>query len=32
VALFTSITQGILLAGASVYSNQLIKQLEKKGD
>lgn len=32
VALFTSITQGILLAGASVYSNQLIKQFEKKGD
>lgn len=32
IALFTSITQGILLAGASVYSNQIIKQLEKKGD
>ena len=32
VAIFTAVTQGILIAGASVYSNQLIKQLEKKGD
>jgi hypothetical protein len=29
-ALFTSITQGILAAGASVYVNQLIKQAGKK--
>lgn len=32
VAIFTAVTQGILIAGASVYSNQLIKQFEKKGD
>ncbi|MBO5147093.1 MAG: phage holin family protein [Clostridia bacterium] len=32
VAIFTAVTQGILIAGASVYSNQLIKQLDKKGD
>lgn len=25
-AIFTAITQGILLAGASVYANQLVKQ------
>ena len=28
-AIFTAITQGILIAGASVYVNQLIKQAEK---
>lgn len=27
--LFTGITQGVLIAGASVYANQLIKQSEK---
>lgn len=32
VAIFTAVTQGVLIAGASVYSNQLIKQFEKKGD
>ena len=26
MAIFTSITQGILVAGAAVYANQLIKQ------
>lgn len=30
-ALFTAVTQGVLLAGASVYVNQIIKQ-ETKGD
>ena len=30
LALFTSLTQGILSAGASVYFNQLYKQLQKK--
>lgn len=30
VGLFTAITQGILVAGASVYCNQLIKQLVGK--
>ena len=29
LALFTSVTQGILTAGLSTYVNQLIKQLEK---
>lgn len=28
-ALFTAITQGILVAGASVYANQLIKQAKE---
>ena len=28
--IFTSIVQGILVAGASVYANQLIKQSEKE--
>lgn len=28
-AIFTSITQGILIAGASVYVNQLVKQTGK---
>lgn len=28
-AIFTAITQGILIAGASVYANQLIKQTGK---
>ena len=30
MALFTSITQGILVAGLSTYVNQLIKQAGKK--
>lgn len=30
VGLFTAVTQGILVAGASVYCNQLIKQLAGK--
>lgn len=29
MAIFTAIIQGILIAGASVYSNQVIKQLKK---
>ncbi len=29
MAIFTSIVQGILVAGLSVYSNQLIKQSQK---
>lgn len=29
-ALFTAITQGILLAGASVYANQLYLQIHKE--
>jgi hypothetical protein len=29
-ALFTSITQGVLVAGASVYCNQLYKQITGK--
>ena len=28
-AIFTAITQGILIAGASVYANQLVKQTGK---
>lgn len=28
-AIFTAITQGILIAGASVYINQLVKQTRK---
>lgn len=28
-AAFTAITQGILIAGASVYANQLVKQIGK---
>lgn len=28
-AVFTSITQGVLIAGASVYANQLVKQTGK---
>lgn len=28
-ALFTAVTQGVLLAGASVYANQLYKQFRK---
>lgn len=31
MAIFTSIVQGILVAGASVYVNQLIKQSKKEG-
>ena len=30
LALFASITQGILLAGADVYANQMHKQMNKK--
>lgn len=30
VSIFTAITQGILTAGASVYTNQLIKQMTGK--
>ena len=29
-AIFTAITQGVLLAGASVYANQLYLQLKKE--
>jgi hypothetical protein len=29
-ALFTAITQGVLVAGASVYVNQIIKQSQKE--
>lgn len=32
VAIFTSVTQGILCAGASVYVNQLYKQKRKRKD
>ena len=28
-AIFTAITQGVLIAGASVYANQLVKQTGK---
>lgn len=30
MALFVSLTQGVLVAGASVYANQLVKQNQKK--
>ena len=30
MGVFTAVTQGVLLAGASVYVNQLVKQTEKK--
>lgn len=30
MALFTAITQGILLAGAAVYADQIIKQAKKE--
>lgn len=29
MAIFTALVQGVLIAGASVYSNQLIKQASK---
>lgn len=29
MAIFTVITQGVLIAGASVYANQIYKQLQK---
>ncbi len=32
ISIFTAITQGILIAGASVYTNQMYKQLTKRGD
>lgn len=31
LAVFTSIVQGILVAGCSTYVNQLIKQMSKEG-
>lgn len=31
IAIFTSISQGILISGASVYVNQIYKQLKKRG-
>lgn len=31
-AIFTSVTQGILLAGASVYANQIYKQTKKEDE
>ena len=30
LAVFTAITQGVLIAGASVYINQLVKQTRKE--
>lgn len=30
LAIFTAITQGILIAGASVYTNEIIKQINKE--
>lgn len=30
LAIFTAITQGVLIAGASVYANQLVKQTRKE--
>lgn len=30
MAIFTALTQGVLTAGASVYFNQIYKQLQKK--
>lgn len=32
MAIFTAITQGILTAGASVYANQIYKQIKKGND
>lgn len=32
MAIFTSITQGVLIAGASVYINQLVKQTGRKDE
>ena len=29
MALFTALTQGVLIAGASVYANQIYKQLQR---
>lgn len=29
MAIFTAITQGVLIAGTSVYANQIYKQLQK---
>ena len=31
IAAFTSIVQGILVAGLSVYANQVVKQLKNQG-
>lgn len=30
IAIFTAITQGIMIAGSSVYANQIFKQATKK--
>ncbi|MGI6012612.1 MAG: phage holin family protein [Ruminococcus sp.] len=30
MAIFTAVTQGILVAGLSTYANQIMKQLQKK--
>lgn len=32
MAIFTALTQGILIAGTSVYANQIVKQATEKGD
>ena len=32
MALFTGLTQGILMAGLSTYVNQMVKQLKKTGE
>lgn len=31
-AIFTAVTQGVLIAGASVYANQIYKQSNRHGD
>ena len=30
LAIFTALTQGVLVAGASVYANQIVKQAQKE--
>lgn len=32
MAVFTAVTQGVLIAGASVYANQIYKQIKKGND
>ncbi len=32
MALFTGLTQGVLMAGLSTYVNQMVKQLKKTGE
>lgn len=32
MSLFTGLTQGVLMAGLSIYVNQLLKQLKKTGE